>query len=240
MHHLKPKPQGNAMLSVRITAAGAVFVCCVSFLTAPARACDDRYLGKCEKAAAAEAAGGEVGASASSKRSAKRVKLVAARQSRQARLRPRQAPRFATRLVRHIAQDDGERRAGTPMARRFRGFIDPQPMTVNSFEALRRPRPDAEHLTPAATLPANDAVAATDEPGVEPESAILASEIVPAPQPAESLLVAEAGMPTPVFAQTAEPSSDDGKPGGFPFHKLVLTLCAALGVASALRFIVRA
>ena len=98
------------MLSVRITAAGAVFVCCASFLTAPARACDDRYLGKCEKAAAAQAAE-EGGTATSAKRSAKRVKVVAAaRQSRHARLRQRQAPRFATRFARHVALDESERR----------------------------------------------------------------------------------------------------------------------------------
>src|SRR5690349_13712219 len=117
MRHLKPKPQGNAMLSVRITAAGAVFVCCLSFLTAPARACDDRYLGKCEKAAA-QAAADEGGPAASSKRSARRVKVVAPRQVRHARLRHRQAPRFATRLVRHVTQEEGERRPETVMARR--------------------------------------------------------------------------------------------------------------------------
>src|SRR5207302_1363923 len=34
------EPQGNAMMSVRITAAGAVAVVCLSFLTVPVSACD--------------------------------------------------------------------------------------------------------------------------------------------------------------------------------------------------------
>jgi len=28
----------------------------------------------------------------------------------------------------------------TPMARRFRGFINPQPIAQNAFEALRKPK----------------------------------------------------------------------------------------------------
>ena len=233
------------MKSVRMLAAGAVALFTLPMLTAPVRACDDRFLKKCEaESEAAFRAETETATTPTPKRKTRRVRAgfekPDVRRARVphvvARTRPA-APEPAT-----LAPDQ-DRPAASPeslIVKRFRGFIDPQPMTVNSFEALRRPRLDAEHLTPAATLPVNDAVAATDEPGVEPESAILASEIVPAPQPAESLLVAEAGMPTPVFAQTAEPASDDGKPSGFPVHKLVLTLCAALGVASALRFIVRA
>ena len=62
------RPQGNAMLSVRVTAAGAVFVVCLSFLTAPARACDDRFIKKCEKASAAAAAAEEAASEPSARR----------------------------------------------------------------------------------------------------------------------------------------------------------------------------
>jgi hypothetical protein len=44
--------------------------------------------------------------------------------------------------------------------------------------------------------------------------------------------------PAPAPAEATAALSDAA--GGFPLAKLALTLCAALGVASALRFIVRA
>lgn len=149
------------MLSVRITAAGAVLVCCVSFLTVPARACDDRYLNGCEKAAAAAA--GDEGSAATARRS-KRVKVVAATRSRHSRLeRKRQAPRFAARLARRAARDDVAEAgapAANPMARRFRGFIDPQPIAQNAFEAMRKPRLMSLDFDAAAVLPVVDVAAA--------------------------------------------------------------------------------
>src|SRR5436853_7369449 len=54
------EPQGNAM-SVRITAAGAVAIVSLSFLTAPVSACDERYIKKCERASATVAAAQEQG-----------------------------------------------------------------------------------------------------------------------------------------------------------------------------------
>src|SRR5207237_4442463 len=42
------KPQGNAMKSVRMLAAGAVALFALPALTAPVRACDDRFIKKCE------------------------------------------------------------------------------------------------------------------------------------------------------------------------------------------------
>ena len=153
------------MLSVRITAAGAVFVCCVSFLTAPARACDDRYLNGCEKAAAAAAAGE---ASAPTSRRAKRVKVVAATRSRHTRLeRRRQAPRFAARLARRVAREETAETAtpaNSPMARRFRGFIDPQPIARNAFEAMRKPRLMSLDFDAVAVLPVADAPASALPP----------------------------------------------------------------------------
>jgi len=244
------------MLSVRITAAGAVFVCCASFLTAPARACDDRYIGKCEKAAA-QAATAE-GTAPAAKRTTKRVRLVTARQSRHARLRARQAPRFATRLARHAALDDGERRPETPMARRFRGFIDPQPMAQNTFEALRSPHIVSLDFELNAILPVVDVAAAA---AIGPSEAAAPSATVtttpkqdklakPATMElasAESRLVtlpplpakaAEQPAATPVVTSAAPaPSEPQSK---FSFHGLVLALCGALGAASRLRFIVGA
>jgi hypothetical protein len=245
------------MLSVRITAAGAVFVCCVSFLTAPARACDDRYIGKCEKAAAAQA--GEDATAPTAKRSTKRVKLVTARQARHARLRHREAPRFATRLARHVALDDSERRPETPMARRFRGFIDPQPMAQHTFEALRKPHAVALDFGGSALLPVVDLAAAAaiapaeapatvattpkqDKLAARPAMMELASAesrpITLPPLPAKvAATAAEPAAVTPAVAAAAPPSEPQGK---FSFHGLVLALCGALGAASALRFIVGA
>jgi hypothetical protein len=258
MRHLKPKPQGNAMFSVRITAAGAVFLCCVSFLTAPARACDDRYFKTCEKAAADQAAA-EDSTSVSGVRRGKRVKVVAARQSRHARLRHRQAPRFASRITRRVALDGSERRMpDTPMARRFRGFIDPQPMAQNAFEALRKPHlvsldfdsgallpvvdvAEAAAIGPAQTPPARSATTTTskqDRLVARPASLMeLASAesrpVTLPPAPAKAALPEPAAAPAVVTAAPTEP------PSKLSFHGLVLALCGALGAASALRFIVR-
>src|SRR6188768_493890 len=134
------------MLSVRVTAAGAVVVVCLSFLTAPARACDDRFIKKCEKTSAAVAAAEEAASEPAAKRgSAKRVKVVTARTTRHARLVKRtQAPRFASRSARQLVLASASERpvalrSESPLARRFRGFIDPQPIAQNTFEALRKP-----------------------------------------------------------------------------------------------------
>ena len=133
------------MLSVRVTAAGAVFVCCLSFLTAPARACDDRYIKKCEKASAAAAAA-EEGGSEPSVRRGKRVRVVASRsaETRRASSKRMPAPRFASRAERRLVLASGVERpvsllSESLLARRFRGFIDPQPIAQNAFEALRKP-----------------------------------------------------------------------------------------------------
>src|SRR6266536_2417476 len=140
MANLKPKPQGNAMSSVRIAAAGAVVSICVSFLTVPASACDfDRYQKKCDRDLAARA---EADASADRK-SVKRVR-AGSRRARQARVakRVRSAPRFAIKREGGIKLASAEARAvllpESVLARRFRGFIDPKPLSQNSFELLRK------------------------------------------------------------------------------------------------------
>ncbi|MEA2929651.1 MAG: hypothetical protein QOG38_2079 [Hyphomicrobiales bacterium] len=239
------------MKSVRMLAAGAVVLFALPFMTAPVRACDDRFIKKCEaESEAAFNAEQQTTAFPAPRRKTPRAHATFEKPSARRMHAP---PRFIARTrpaapePMTLASDDA-RPAGvpeSPMARRFRGFIDPQPMTLNTFEALRRPRLDAEHLTPAATPLANDAVAGPDDASMAAELSTVAvpAAVVTEPAPqgaAQPVAVAEAGMPAPVFAQAVASSPDDGKSDGFPVHKLVLTLCAALGVASALRFIVRA
>jgi len=135
------EPQGNAMLSVRVAAAGVV-VASLSFVTTPAAACDfDRYQKKCDRELAARADT----ESAAERKSVKRVKAVSSRRARHVRtVKRRHAPRFA------VKQEDGMTLASSSarmttvlpesvLARRFRGFIDPRPVADNSFEALRKP-----------------------------------------------------------------------------------------------------
>jgi len=85
------------MNSVRITAAGAVAFACLSFLTAPVSACDERYVKKCERASAAAAVAAEEAAAAPvAKRKSARGQAVTPRPSRHARFVKRtHAPRFA-------------------------------------------------------------------------------------------------------------------------------------------------
>src|SRR6476660_8952630 len=85
------------MNSVRITAAGAVAFACLSFLTAPVSACDERYIKKCERASAAAAAAAEEAAPApAAKRKPGRVQVVVSHRSKRAHFVTRtHAPRFA-------------------------------------------------------------------------------------------------------------------------------------------------
>jgi hypothetical protein len=252
------------MKSVRMLAAGAVVLFASAFLTAPVRACDDRFIKKCEAEAEAAFVPEPQAAAPVARRKNSRVRAAAAAEKPE--VRRMRAPRFTVRTrpvpapaapAPTLASD--EERAVTlesPMSRRFRGFIDPQPMTVNSFEALRRPRLEAEHLAPAPALPANDMTAAAPPPdevsaAAEAPPIVVTTKVAPTAQPAAEAAqpvaeppqrVAEAApvaMPAPVPAETAQPPGND-RPSGFPLHQLVLTLCGALGVASALRFIVRA
>jgi hypothetical protein len=158
------EPQGNAMKSVRITAVGAVVVIGLVNLTLPARACDDRFIKKCEKAAEAAFAE-ETAGTPSARRSSRRVKLVALRHSRQVQgSRHRAAPRFAARRSRNAELAERAEPRGTqaesPMARRFRGFISAQPISKNAFETLRKPHAVATDFDAAAILPSRVAAAA--------------------------------------------------------------------------------
>lgn len=147
------------MVSVRVTAAGAVIVLSLAYFTAPVSACDDRYAKKCEKAAAVEAVAGEQAESAPAKRRiARHVRLVAATSGKRTRLVTRtRAPGFTVTRERRmtLASDSARLTTLAPesaLARRFRGFIDPQPIADNAFEALRKPHLVALNMEPAAAM----------------------------------------------------------------------------------------
>lgn len=252
------------MLSVRITAAGAVCVACLAFLTAPARACDDRFIKKCEKASAAAV---EETVEPSAKRgSAKRVKVVASRSAKHSRLvRRMQAPRFASRSERRLEQQVALR-SDSPLARRFRGFIDPQPLAQNAFESLRKPQLIALDFEAIAIVPVAEAAdtapviaaAAPETPAAlpakqdrlaKPAQMELASAqsrpvVLPDLPPAKAAAVAKPVMAEAVAVAApvivTEAPIPAPAPGSFSIHGLVLALCGALGAASALRFIVGA
>ena len=251
------------MLSVRVTAAGAVVVVCLSFLTAPARACDDRFIKKCEKTSTAAAAAEEAASEPVAKRgSAKRVKVVTSRTTRHARLVKRtQAPRFASRSARQLVLASASERpvalrSESPLARRFRGFIDPQPIAQNTFEALRKPHLIALDLDAVAIIPAVDVVnvaAAAETPAqaapvtaaTAPKQDKLAKSVQMELASAQSrpVTLADLAPVKPAIAApviVSEAPAPAPQPNQFPVHGLVLALCGALGAASALRFIVGA
>jgi hypothetical protein len=255
------------MLSVRVTAAGAVFVVCLSCFTAPARACDDRFIKKCEKASAAAASAGEASEPAARRGSAKRVKVVASRSARHSRFVKRtQAPRFAARNARRLvlasaAERPVALRSESPLARRFRGFIDPQPLAQNSFEALRRPHLIALDFEAAAIVPPVDVADAAPAAGTPAPAAPVAVATTPKQdklaKPVQMELASAQSRPVtladlapvkPAKAETAvaapvivtEAPAPEPQPNRFSIHGLVLALCGALGAASALRFIVGA
>lgn len=256
------------MLSVRVTAAGAVFVVCLSFLTGPARACDDRFIKKCEKASAAAAVAEEAASEPAARRgSAKRVKVVTSRTTRHARLVKRtQAPRFASRGARQLVLASASERpvalrSESPLARRFRGFINPQPIAHNSFEALRKPHLIALDLDAAAIIPVAEAASAppvTETVAPAPVAAATPPKQDRLAKPAQMELASAQSRPValgdlaPVKLAQAEPAAaiapvivseapaPTPQPSQFPVHGLVLALCGALGAASALRFIVGA
>jgi hypothetical protein len=255
-------------MSVRITAAGAVAVALLSFLTAPVSACDERFIKKCERASAAAVATEEQATPATKHKSAGRVHVIVSRRSRQLRFAQRvRAPRFASHggMVLASAESRMTIAPDTPLARRFRGFIDPQPIAQNAFETLRKPHIVAVNLEPPLSLPAEAApvvaetpaeaqapvavVAAKQDrvapaPGIELASA--ASKAVTLNEPAAAkpapIVTANAVPPVPqAFMSEAPPAPvDQPQPSRFSIHQLVIALCGALGAASALRFIVGA
>jgi hypothetical protein len=141
------------MSSVRVTAAGAVIVVSLAYFTAPVSACDDRYARKCEKAAAAEGQAEP----ASKRRIVRHVRLVTAQSGKRTRLVTRtRAPGFTKRDGRMTLASESARLTTlapeSTLARRFRGFIDPQPIADNAFEALRKPHLVALNMEPAAAM----------------------------------------------------------------------------------------
>jgi hypothetical protein len=246
------------MKSVRMLATGAVALFVFSGLTAPVRACDDRFIKKCEaEAEAAFLAERDAATPAAPRRKSMRVRAAApavrpvVRHAAVPQVAPAAPAATKPNDAFRLASEEASAPAApeSPLLRRFRGFIDPQPMTVNSFEALRRPQLDAQHLTPAPAMPTEEvAVAADDEivvAEVPSEAAVPPAPNAAAPAAASPApAVAPAAQPAPpvqaVPAPTEATAAPSDAPGGFPLAKLALTLCAALGVASALRFIVRA
>ena len=233
------------MVSVRITAAGAVAVACLSFLTAPVSACDEHYVKKCERASAAAATAATAAAAAAApaapaaRRKVRRVHVVASIRAKHIRFVKRvQAPRFALRRARGPALASAESRISLPpesaLARRFRGFIDPQPLAQNAFETLRKPHIAAVNLeAPAAAPPAEPAATPAPQPPA-PEPPVPAQQFAAAN-------AASAPVPPQAFVSETPPlAPPDPQPGRFSIHQLVLALCGALGAASALRFIVGA
>ena len=249
-------------MSVRITAAGAVAFAFLTYLTAPVSACDERYIKKCEKASASAAASEEQAAPAARRKSAGRVQVLTSHRSRHVRFVKRmRAPEFATRgrMVLTSAESRMTMVAPeSPLARRFRGFIDPTPLAQNSFEALRKPHIVALNLEPPVALaaeatpvvaqapepqaPAPVAVATVKQDRPAPQAAMeLASaesrpvklpDPAPAAAPAKPALVAAANTEpaAQAFLTAATPQPDEPKPSGFPVHQLVIALCGALGI----------
>src|ERR1043165_1823604 len=145
-------------MSVRITAAGAVAIAFLTYLTAPVSACDERYIKKCEKASAAAAAASEEQTVPLAKRRAGRVHVVTSRRIRHIRFVQRvRAPAFATRgrMLTSAESRMNTVAPDSPLARRFRGFIDPTPLAQNAFESLRKPHVVALNLETPAVLPAD-------------------------------------------------------------------------------------
>jgi len=201
------EPQGNAIMSVRITAAGAVAIALLAFHTAPVSACDERYIKKCEKASAsAAAAEASTMVPVAKRKSTGRVQIVVSRRSKHMRFAKRlRAPGFAVKRERGMQLASAASRATTLMpesalVRRFRGFISPLPIAQNSFETLRRPHIVAVNLEPPISAPvagaapasvAAEAPVAAPTPAPAPITTAKQDRIAPKPAPVMELASAE-------------------------------------------------
>ena len=245
-------------MSVRSTAAGAVgLVACCLFAT-PSGACDERMLRACEAASAKAFADANAAVPEVKRKSARRTRVVVVRSAkpRQATVRRARAPGFATKRERprmELASLSTKPVAlrDSPLLRRFRGFIDPVPISDNFFDGFRRPRADHTHLAADASPHATvmTAVAAPDDAGVEP---VETTETIPAPVaaaaspaivlPSVPPLKVDRVVATPPVAQAAQPvqvaAPAETPAGGFSLNQLFLALCGALTAAGALRMIV--
>jgi hypothetical protein len=203
-------------MCVRITAAGAVAFAFLTYLTAPVSACDERYIKKCEKAAAAAAGTEEQSAPAAKRKSAGRVQVVASRRVKHVRFVKRmRAPEFATRgrVLTSAESRMTPVQSESAMARRFRGFIDPTPIAQNAFEALRKPHVVALNLEPPVALAQEAAPIVAEAPAqAAPPAPVAAAKQdriapqPPAPQPTMELASAESKrvtLPDPAPAKPA-------------------------------------
>jgi len=217
------EPQGNAMC-VRITAAGAVAVVLLAYLTAPVSACDERFIKKCEKAAAAAASASEEPATpAAKRRSAGRVHVVTSRHTKQIRFAKRmRAPEFATRG--RMVSAESRMTTVQPesaLARRFRGFIDPTPLAQNAFEALRKPHIAPLNLEPPVVLaqdagpivaqgpvqaPPPASVAATKQDRIAPQPAAQPATMELASAESKRVTLPDPAPAKPVAAANAAPA----------------------------------
>lgn len=209
-------------MSVRITAAGAVAVALFCYSTAPVSACDERYVKRCEKLSAAAALREESqGAPAVRRKSAGRVRMVVSVRAHHGRwTRRMHAPRFSVAKAKRgmvLASDNSRMTTLMPesaIARRFRGFIDPLPMSQNAFENLRKPHLVALNLEPAAAMPAAEQVASEKAESAELPANVAApakqDRIVAAPAAVDpvvskpvALVEASVPMAKPVAIDTA-------------------------------------
>jgi hypothetical protein len=206
-------------MSVRITAAGAVAFVLLAFLTAPVSACDERYIKKCERASAAAAGAAEAQATApvAKRRFARRVQVVASRRSRHTRFTKRTgAPGFTIKREAGMRLASASSRMTTlvpesALARRFRGFIDPQPLAQNAFEALRKPHLVAVNLEPPIASPPAEPVAMAEASASAASAAPAVSVITTAkqdriaPKPAAIELASAQSKPV-TLAELAPPA----------------------------------
>jgi hypothetical protein len=135
------------------------------------------------------------------------VQVIVSRRSKHLRFAKRmRAPGFAVKRERGMTLASAAARATrltgeSALARRFRGFIDPQPIAQNAFEALRKPHIVAVNLEPPIALPPAEAVAPTPvaetpaPPAVTPAPSIVTTakqdRIAPRPAPVMELAAAE-------------------------------------------------
>jgi hypothetical protein len=215
------------MMSVRITAAGAVAVSLLAFFTAPVSACDERFIKKCERASAAAVAAAETptAAPAAKRKSSGRVHVAVSRRGKLRFAKRMHAPGFAIKRER-MTLASAESSAATlvpdsPLARRFRGFIDPRPLAQNAFEALRKPHLVDMNLEPVAAVPPAEVA---EMPAAEP--------VVAAPVPAV-ITTAKQDRIAPKTAPTMELASAESRPVTLPPVPPVKMTPALIATANA-------
>ena len=120
----------------------------------------------------------------------RRVHVVTSRRAKHMRLAKRtRAPAFATRGGMTLTSAESRMTTANPelaLARRFRGFIDPMPISQNAFEALRKPHVVALNLEPPVALPQEAAPIVAEAPAQPPAPApvVATKQDRIAPQPA--------------------------------------------------------